>query len=79
MPGAIDLAFRGYETKVSTFGDKPILDSICVSCGECISRCPTGALAPKHYEQPTHHVETICPYCGVGCALELGIRGNSDR
>ena len=74
--GAIDLAFRGYETKVSTFGDKPIHDSICVSCGECISRCPTGALIPKYYKQPTHHVKTICPYCGVGCSIYLGIRGN---
>ncbi len=74
--GAIDLAFRGYETKVSTFGDKPMLESICVSCGECISRCPTGALTPKNYEEPTGHVETICPYCGVGCTLDLGIRGN---
>lgn len=77
MTGAIDLAYRGYETKVSTFGDKPMLDSICVSCGECISRCPTGALVPKHYVLPTHHVKTICPYCGVGCAIELGIRGNT--
>jgi len=74
--GAIDLAFRGYATKVSTFGDKPIHDSICVSCGECISRCPTGALVPKHYIQPTDHVKTICPYCGVGCSIYLGIRGN---
>lgn len=77
MVGAIDLAFRGCATKVATFGDKPILDSICVACGECISRCPTGALVPKHYQLPTHRVLTICPYCGVGCALYLGIRGNS--
>ena len=74
--GAIDLAFRGCATRVSTLGNKPILDSICVSCGECIARCPTGALVPKHYQQPTHRVNTICPYCGVGCSLSLGIRGN---
>jgi len=72
--GAIDLAFRGDAAKVSTFGDKPMLGSICVSCGECISRCPTGALVPKYYQQPTHHVRTVCPYCGVGCSINLGIR-----
>ena len=74
--GAIGLAFRGYDTKVATSGDKPILESICESCGECLSRCPTGALTPKHEKQATREVKTICPYCGVGCSLYLGIRGN---
>jgi predicted molibdopterin-dependent oxidoreductase YjgC len=74
--GAIDLAFRGYAVKVSTFGDKPIRDSICESCGECIARCPTGALMPKRTKLPTRRVKTVCPYCGVGCSLYLGIRGN---
>ncbi|OGO02830.1 MAG: hypothetical protein A2Y59_05135 [Chloroflexi bacterium RBG_13_52_14] len=74
--GAIDLAYRGYDAKVSTFGNKPIHDSICESCGECLARCPTGALIPKRYQQPTHQVKTICPYCGVGCSMNLGVRGN---
>jgi len=74
--GAIDLAFRGYDTKVSTFGDQPIQESICESCGECLSRCPTGALLPKHAKQAVQQVKTICPYCGVGCSLYLGTRGN---
>jgi len=74
--GAIGLAFRGYSAKVATSGDKPILESICESCGECLARCPTGALVPKHEKQATREVKTICPYCGVGCSLYLGIRGN---
>ena len=74
--GAIDLAFRGYSAKVSTFGDKPIIESICKSCGECISRCPTGALVPKWEKAPAKEVKTICPYCGVGCSLYLGVRDN---
>jgi formate dehydrogenase alpha subunit len=74
--GAIDLAFRGNAAKVSTFGDKPMLKSICESCGECVERCPTGALLPKNTRQATHEVKTICPYCGVGCSIYLGIRGN---
>ncbi|MGB2884209.1 MAG: 2Fe-2S iron-sulfur cluster-binding protein, partial [Dehalococcoidia bacterium] len=73
---AIDLAFRGYDAKVSTFGDKPILESICESCGECIEHCPTGALVPKKAKQATSEIKTICPYCGVGCSLYAGIRGN---
>ena len=74
--GAIALAFRGYSAKVATSGDKPILESTCESCGECLARCPTGALVPKNEKQATREVKTICPYCGVGCSLYLGIRGN---
>lgn len=74
--GAIDLAFRGNATRVSTFADKPLLKSICESCGECVERCPTGALTPKYSRQATREVRTICPYCGVGCSIYLGIRGN---
>jgi len=72
--GAIDLAFRGYEAKVATFGDKPLLESICKSCGECVVRCPVGALTPKETIQPTREVKTTCPYCGVGCQMYLGIK-----
>lgn len=74
--GVIDLAFRGNSARISTFGDKPILKSICESCGECIDRCPTGALVPKAVKQATREVKTICPYCGVGCSIYLGVRGN---
>ena len=74
--GAIDIAFRGYAAKVSTMGDKSIVESVCESCGECLARCPTGSLLPKRTIQPTREVKTICPYCGVGCSVYLGIRGN---
>ncbi len=74
--GAIDIAFRGYDAKISVFGDKSILESICESCGECIAHCPTGALTPRHAVQPTKEVKTTCPYCGVGCSMYLGIRNN---
>jgi predicted molibdopterin-dependent oxidoreductase YjgC len=73
--GAIELAYRGYLAKVATIGDKLLIDSICKSCGECVIRCPVGALIPKETRQPTHEVATICPYCGVGCGMYLGIRG----
>lgn len=72
--GAIDLAFRGYPSKVATFGDKPLMESICRSCGECMVRCPVGALIPKETHRPTREMKTTCPYCGVGCQMYLGIK-----
>ena len=71
---AIEIVDRGYESRVSTFGDKPLLESICQSCGECVVRCPVASLATKNAVQPTSEVETIRPYCGVGCGLYLGVR-----
>jgi len=72
--GAIDLAYRGYQAKVATFGDRPMMESICKSCGECVVRCPVGALVPKQTTQPAYEVKTTCPYCGVGCQMYLGIK-----
>ncbi len=72
--GAIDMAYRGYAMKVATFGDKPLLESICRSCGECVAHCPVGALVPKETHQPAREVKTTCPYCGVGCQMYLGIK-----
>ena len=73
---AIDFVFRGYNTVIGTFGNKPIEESNCESCGECVTRCPVGALIPKKFQQPSREIKTICPYCGVGCGLYLGVRGN---
>ncbi len=73
---AIDVAFRGYDAKPTTLGDKPLTESPCESCGECIAHCPTGALTAKNEKQPTKEVKTTCPYCGVGCSIYMGIRNN---
>ena len=73
--GAIALLGRGHATKVGVFGDGPMSSSVCTSCGQCVATCPTGALHPK--ETPARierHVETTCPYCGVGCGIELKVR-----
>ena len=70
----IDFASRGYNAKVGTFGDRPLSESTCESCGECLVRCPTGTLRPKSYIKPESEVKTTCPYCGVGCGFYLGIR-----
>jgi predicted molibdopterin-dependent oxidoreductase YjgC len=73
----IDFAGRGYLTDVATFGSGPLADSRCESCGACVDICPVGALRPKHESlPPTREVATVCPYCGCGCGLVLGVRGN---
>jgi len=74
--GAIEIAGRGYESRVAPFADQPISESICESCGECVDVCPVGALTAKaEVLPPTCQVKTICPYCGCGCGLLLGVRG----
>jgi predicted molibdopterin-dependent oxidoreductase YjgC len=73
---AIDMAFRGNAATIAVFGNKGVVDSPCEACGECLERCPTGALFPREHRLPTREVKTICPYCGVGCSVVLGIRGS---
>ncbi len=73
---ALDYGNRGFNTVISTFGNKPIKESECESCGECVVRCPVGALSPKNTQVPSREVKTICSYCGVGCNIFLGVRGN---
>ncbi len=72
--GAIDFCHRGYDTVISPFGGQSMVQSVCQSCGECVEHCPTGALLPKNLIVPEREIETICPYCGVGCSIYLGVR-----
>ena len=75
--GAIDLVNRGYASAVEPFGGGPIKDSICESCGECVERCPTGALTTRQHLRPEREASTVCPYCGTGCRIILGTRGDT--
>jgi predicted molibdopterin-dependent oxidoreductase YjgC len=72
---AIEMVSRGDDTRVSTFGDQPFMESICRSCGECVVRCPVGALVPKNDIIPISEVLTTCCYCAVGCSMYLGVWG----
>ena len=74
---AIDYAQRGMATTISTLANKPIAESRCESCGECVVRCPVGALTDKRTQKPAREVKTVCTYCGVGCNLYLGVRGET--
>ena len=66
---------KGYDTRIAFDLDMPMGESSCVSCGECVAACPTGALVNKPISVPIRprdqlkQVDTVCPYCGVGCAL----------
>jgi formate dehydrogenase major subunit len=71
--GALSLNYR----VTSTGGTGPLLETTCVSCGLCVASCPVGALEAKTYLHPAHEVKTVCPYCGVGCGIYLGVRGDT--
>ena len=66
---------KGFETRIAFDFDQPMGESSCVSCGECAAACPTGALIDKgvgRAPQPRlelEAVDSVCPYCGVGCAI----------
>ena len=84
---AIGVAGRGFDAHISTEFDTPLPESACVYCGNCIGVCPTGALmfksehdmrAAGSWDESRQSVtETVCPYCGVGCMLELHVQDNS--
>ena len=77
---AIGLENRGFETKVNTPFDLGLATSTCVSCGNCVAACPVGALMPKRREKfrywEIEKVKTTCSYCGVGCQMELLVKGD---
>jgi formate dehydrogenase major subunit len=75
----IGLAFRGEEAKIVFDQDDPMGNSTCVACGECVQACPTGALMPARdaaLAVPDKQVDSVCPYCGVGCQLTYNIKDN---
>ena len=59
--------------------DRPLVDSVCTTCGSCLASCPTGAITAKaDIPAPVRTVTTTCPYCGVGCGIKARIDPN-DR
>lgn len=75
--GAIDYMDRGPQAKPATLNDVPLEKAECTFCGTCVAVCPTGAIMEKesaYTGTATNEVTTICPYCGCGCSLSLGIK-----
>ena len=81
---AIAVAGRGFDARISTEQNVALPESACVYCGNCIGVCPTGALMAKtEYDMraagtwdPAAQTvtSTICPYCGVGCVVDLHVQ-----
>lgn len=77
--GAIDFTGRGWGTLVGTPYGLSLQETSCVFCGNCVQGCPVGALVEKSQigvarAWELRKVRTICPYCGVGCALDLHVK-----
>ena len=78
----IGMAYRGHGTKVVFDFDEAMGASTCVACGECVQVCPTGALMEASLLNDEglrtgfaeREVDTVCPYCGVGCLVTLHVK-----
>jgi formate dehydrogenase major subunit len=82
----IGLAHRGRESKIVFDFDDLMGSSSCVACGECVQACPTGALMPQSLvpsevindsSAVDDTIDTICPYCGVGCQISYAVKDNN--
>ncbi|MFI3247140.1 MAG: formate dehydrogenase subunit alpha [Ferrimonas sp.] len=74
----LSLAASGTRARVVVAGDVLLADSDCVQCGACVQACPVGAITAKNGSQHGladnyKQVDTICTYCGVGCAITLHV------
>ncbi|MBA2565294.1 MAG: molybdopterin-dependent oxidoreductase, partial [Gemmatimonadetes bacterium] len=70
---------KGHLALISFDDRQPMGESTCVACGECMAACPTGALTDKFLVEPftppeTRRVDSLCPYCGVGCGVTVEVK-----
>jgi formate dehydrogenase major subunit len=73
---------KGFLARIGFDMDQPMGESTCVSCGECMAYCPTGALTDKALSavtdfQTTTPVDSVCPYCGVGCSITYQVKDDT--
>jgi formate dehydrogenase major subunit len=73
---------KGFLARIGFDMDQPMGQSTCVSCGECMAYCPTGALTDKALStvtdfQTTTPVDSVCPYCGVGCSITYHVKDDT--
>jgi formate dehydrogenase major subunit len=75
----IGYAGRGSDSKIVFDFDDAMGESTCVACGECVQACPTGALMPAREagkQTIDKSVDSVCPFCGVGCLLTYHVKKN---
>ena len=83
----IGMAMRGSRSKIVFDMDDAMGESTCVACGECVQACPTGALMPSsmvdenqvHVGATNRKVDSLCPYCGVGCQVTFHIKDDEIK
>lgn len=84
----IGMAGRGLDAQIVFDMNDPMGQSTCVACGECVQACPTGALMPASVLDDAQHgdskdfdreVQSVCPYCGVGCQLSFKIKNDEIK
>jgi formate dehydrogenase major subunit len=83
--GVLDVAQRGPHSHIIVGGDGNAEHAGCTWCGECVRVCPTGAIfefiprqrfGSEALAEPDHVARSVCPYCGVGCQIDLQVKGN---
>ena len=75
----IGYAGRGSDSRIVFDFDDAMGESTCVACGECVQACPTGALMPARdagLQTIDKRVDSVCPFCGVGCLLTYHVKKN---
>ena len=75
----IGYAWRGRHSEIVFDMGDLMGESTCVACGECVQACPTGALMPARnvgLVKPDKQVDSVCPYCGVGCLLTFNVKND---
>jgi formate dehydrogenase major subunit len=80
----LEFGYRGHSTEIIFDDDKKMGESSCVQCGECVQMCPVGALTEKkvagqarYWE--TEKVKSVCPFCGVGCQMEIHVDRKNNK